>query len=41
MGAPVDEDLSLGKTHQGQITDEVQQLMAHWFIGESQRGLTQ
>ena len=27
MGPPVHEDLSLGETHKGQITNEVQQLM--------------
>ena len=39
MGPPVHEDLSLGETHKGQITNEVKQLMAHRLIGEPQRGV--
>ena len=41
MGAPVHEDLGLGKAHKRQITDEVQQLMAHRFVGKAQGGFIQ
>ena len=37
MGAAVDQHLRPRKTHKGQITDQVQKLMAHRFIGIAQR----
>ena len=37
MGSPVHKNLCLGKTDEGQVADEVQELMAHRFILEPQR----
>ena len=37
MGAAVDQHLRPRKTHKRQITDQVQKLMAHRFIGIAQR----
>ena len=37
MGPAIHEDLGLGEAHQGEIADQVQQLMAHRFIWETQR----